>query len=89
MSELHEANRENWEVPPVGQLPRVLLVVDGSGDDAAVIETERLRLRELTEADTDNLLKISGDPVAMEFWTVMQTAVSPHPTQKEQLNCRI
>ena len=33
-----------------------------------ILETPRLRLRQFTFADTEALLAVLGDPVAMEFY---------------------
>ena len=37
-------------------------------EQGIVLETERLRLREFKREDTDALLAILGDPVAMQFY---------------------
>jgi [ribosomal protein S5]-alanine N-acetyltransferase len=37
-------------------------------EQGVILETERLRLRRFTFADTDALLAVLGDPVAMEFY---------------------
>ena len=38
---------------------------------STLIETERLVIREMSEADTDAFLKIFSDPVAMEYFGVL------------------
>lgn len=40
---------------------------------AFILETERLRLRELRDDDLDNLMRILGDARAMEFWPSVMT----------------
>lgn len=42
-------------------------------DPKTVLETDRLILREMTEADVESLLKMLGDPVAMRYYPAPYT----------------
>ncbi|WP_091458645.1 GNAT family N-acetyltransferase [Micromonospora inyonensis] len=44
-------------------------MVDVPGPDGVLLETERLRLRQLTRADLDHLVALDGDPEVMRFLT--------------------